>query len=291
MQQQKNRKELWKLTESYKSDYQPDVNQGLIRLKGKINSTNKVKRFSIQKRVLQMAAAILLLIGVGAGYQLFSTSTPNLQLQATNEIIHTLLPDGSEVSLNKYSQLSFPERFEEGKRVVQLNGEAFFKIKKDQNQPFIVQTANTKVEVLGTSFNLRAYPKEELISLEVEEGKVAFHLPDTPQPTILTANQKIQYLQSDQALEEITTINWEDTAWRTPTLTFDNTPLSEIISYLNSNFDVQIEISSPNISQCVLTATLVNNDPLSILKRVEKTFQMQLNTTSPNQYSLSGICQ
>lgn len=291
MQQQKNRKELWKLTESYKSNYQPDVNQGLIRLKGKINSTNQVKRFSIPKRVLQIAAAILLLIGVGAGYQFFSTSTPNLQLQATNEIIHTLLPDGSEVSLNKYSQLSFPERFEEGKRVVQLNGEAFFKVKKDQNQPFIVQTANTEVEVLGTSFNLRAYPKEEIISLEVEEGKVAFHLPDTPQPTILTANQKIQYLQSGQALEEVTTINWEDTAWRTPTLTFDNTPLSEIISYLNSNFDVQVEVSSPNIPKCVLTATLVNNDPLSILERVEKTFQMKLNTSSSNQYSLSGVCQ
>jgi len=194
MQQQKNRKELWKLTESYKSGYQPDVNQGLVRLKGKINNTDKVKRFSIQRRVLQMAAAILLLIGFGAGYQLFSTSTSNLQLQATNEIIHTLLPDGSEVSLNKYSQLSFPEKFEEGKRVVQLNGEAFFKVKKDQNQPFIVQTANTEVEVLGTSFNLRAYPKEETISLEVEEGKVAFHLPDTPEPTILTANQKVQLL-------------------------------------------------------------------------------------------------
>jgi len=290
-QQEKNTKKLWKLTESYKKDYQPDVNQGLVRLKGRINSTNKVKHFSLQKRLIQMAAAALLLIGIGTGYQLFLPSTSNIQLQATNEIIHTRLPDGSEVSLNKYSQISFPEKFEEGKRVVQLNGEAFFKIKKDQTQPFIVQTANTEVEVLGTSFNLRAYAHEEMTSLEVEEGKVALHLTDNSQPTILTTNQKIQYHQSEQVLEEITTIHWEDIAWHTPKLTFDNIPLSEIVNYLNSNFDVQVEISSPNLTQCALTATLVNNDPISILKRVEKTFQVQLKTTSPNKYNLSGVCQ
>lgn len=290
-QQEKNSKKLWKLTESYKQDYQPDVNQGLIGLKKKINSTEKVRYFSFQQRGFQMAAAILFLIGLGAGYQLFFTSTSNLQIEATNEIVHTLLPDGSEVAINKNSQLFFPEKFEKGKRVVQLNGEAFFKIKKDQSQPFIVQTATTEVEVLGTSFNLRAYAKEEITSLEVEEGKVAFHLPDHSQPTILTSNQKIQYLQSDRILEEVTAINWEDTAWRTPKLTFDNIPLSEIISYLNSNFDVQVEVLSSALSQCALTATLVNNDPLSILKRIEKTFQVQLNTTSPNNYSLSGICQ
>lgn len=290
-QQEKNSKKLWKLTESYKKGYQPDVDQGLIGLKKKINHREKVKYFSLQPRVIQMAAAILLLIGLGAGYQLFFTSPSHLQIQATSEVVHARLPDGSEVSLNKNSQLSFPEKFKNGKRIVQLNGEAFFKVKKDQSQPFIVQTATTKVEVLGTSFNLRAYAKEEVTSLEVEEGKVAFHLPDNAQPTIIKSKQKIQYLQSDRILEEVTAISWDDTAWRAPKLTFDNTPLSEIITYLKSNFDVQVEVVSPKLSQCSLTATLVNNDPVSILKRVEKTFQVQLDTTTPTSYSLSGVCQ
>lgn len=290
-QQQKTNKKLWKLTESYKQGYSPDVDQGLVRLKGRINSTNKIKRLLLPKRVVQMAAAILLLIGLGSGYQFFFTNNANLQLQATNKIIHTHLPDGSEVYLNRHSHLSFPEKFADGKRIVQLNGEAFFKVKKNQSQPFIVQTTATEVEVLGTSFNLRAYAKEQITSLKVEEGKVAFHLPENTQPTILTANQKIQYLQSDQVLEKITLVNWEDTAWHTSKLTFDNTPLSEIISYLKSNFDVQIEVSPPSLTQCALTATLVENNPLSILKRVEKTFQVQLSTTSSSKYSLSGVCQ
>ncbi len=290
MQQQQNNKELWKLTESYKNHYLPDVDQGLVKLKKRINPPLKTRR--LPRRIIQMAAAILLLIGLGAIYQLFFTTSSNsLELHATNYPIHQILPDGSEVLLNKHSQLSFPERFEGEKRVVQLNGEAFFKIKKDQTQPFIVQTAATEVEVLGTSFNLRAYEKEQITSLKVEEGKVALHLPETTQPTILTANQKIQYLQSERILEKITPVNWEDTAWHTSKLTFDNTPLSEIVSYLNSNFDVQVEILSPSLRQCPLTATLVSNNPLSILKRVEKTFQVQLNTTNSNTYSLSGVCQ
>ena len=292
MQQQKNTKELWKLTESYKKDYQPDVDQGLVILKNRINKNHKTKRLPIQKRLNQMAAAILLLVGLGAAYQLYSPNNSNLQqLHATNDLVHKVLPDGSEVFLNKHSQLSFPEKFEGEKRVVQLDGEAFFKIKENQTRPFVVETAVTRVEVLGTSFNLRAYAKEQITSLKVEEGKVAFHLPEVTQPTILKANQKIQYLQADRILKEITPVNWEDTAWHTPKLTFDNTPLSEIVSYLSSTFNVQIEILSPSLTQCPLTATLVDNNPLSILKRIEKTFQVQLNTISPNSYSLTGVCQ
>ncbi len=291
-QQEKNNKELWKLTESYKKNYQPDVNQGLVILKNKISRTHATKRSLLQRRVLQMAAAVLILIGSGAVYQLFfANNSTTQQLFATNTLVHKTLPDGSEVLLNKHSQLSFPKKFEGDKRIVQLNGEAYFKIKKDQNQPFIVQTSATEVEVLGTSFNLRAYAKEEITSLKVEEGRVAIHLPDSSNPTILTANQKVQYAQSDQTLKEITATNWEDTAWHTSKLTFDNTPLSEIISYLTTNFDVHIEVLSPSLSQCPLTATLVDNDPLSILKRIEKTFQVQLNTTDANSYSLSGVCQ
>jgi len=144
-QQEKISKELIKLTESYKKNYQPNVNEGLVRLRDKIDSSNthKVKHLPTRSRLMPMAAAILLLIGLGASYQLFFTSNSNLQqLQATNEMIHTFLPDGSEVFLNKHSQLSFPEKFEGAKRIVQLNGEAFFKVKKDQTQPFIVQTGS-----------------------------------------------------------------------------------------------------------------------------------------------------
>lgn len=291
-QQEKNNKELWKLTESYKKDYQPDVNQGLVLLKNRIKNTSKTRRLPIRRRMLQIAAAALLLISISTAYQSLFTNNADLQeLQATTDPVYKILPDGSEVLLNKHSQLSFPEKFEGDKRIVQLNGEAYFKIKKDPKQPFIVQTAATEVEVLGTSFNLRAYEKEEITNLKVEEGTVALHLPESSNPTILTANQKVQYFQSDRTLKEITAVNWEDTAWHTAKLTFDNTPLSEIISYLNTNFEVNVEVLSPSLTQCPLTATLVDNNPLSILKRVEKTFQVQLNASDANSYSLSGVCQ
>src|SRR5690606_37727632 len=75
------------------------------------------------------------------------------------------LPDGSKVCLNSGSKITFDNTFKSGVRKLSLEGEAFFSVKKDSEIPFIVNTDDLQVEVLGTEFNLKAYPDEESVSV------------------------------------------------------------------------------------------------------------------------------
>ena len=82
------------------------------------------------------------------------------------------LADGTLVFLNKDSRLTFPTTFGENERVVVLEGEAFFDVARDEEHPFVIYSENTRTEVLGTSFNLKAYDKQEEVELTVVTGEV-----------------------------------------------------------------------------------------------------------------------
>lgn len=82
------------------------------------------------------------------------------------------LPDGSKVWLNAASSLRFPASFSGKERKVELTGEAYFEIAKNKNMPFKVISANQSVEVLGTHFNINAYPDEATINTTLLEGRV-----------------------------------------------------------------------------------------------------------------------
>lgn len=87
--------------------------------------------------------------------------------------ITTLLPDGTRVKLNADSKLIVPASFEDETREVTLIGEAFFDVTHDESRPFLIHTGDVFTKVLGTSFNVRAYPDEKNIQVVVESGKVS----------------------------------------------------------------------------------------------------------------------
>ena len=125
---------------------------------------------------LRVAAAVLLLVGV---WSLLRVFLPPSQLQmvtvtAGAERQQTTLPDGSKVWVNRHSTLSYAANFNEKVREVQLQGEAFFEVKKDQGRPFTVLANETRTQVLGTSFNVRAYGAEDSVEVAVVTGRVAF---------------------------------------------------------------------------------------------------------------------
>ncbi len=102
--------------------------------------------------------------------------------------ITTRLPDGSTVILNSGSKIIFPEKFINNSREVSLIGEGFFEVKPNPEKPFIVSMNGNKVRVLGTSFNIRSYPKDSLIQVSVATGKVSYTIP-TGESVILNPDQ------------------------------------------------------------------------------------------------------
>ncbi len=157
--------------------------------------------------IWKIAAAILLV--VGAGY-LYRTEVLNMVspvherqlLSAAGERRQLLLPDGTRVWLGPGSRLDYPNRFNGEKRKVKLEGEAFFDVVHDSNQPFIIQTDEVSTTVLGTSFNVRAYKGKENVEVTLVTGKVAVALKNkgkTLQNTIEN-NQQIIVNKADFSL-------------------------------------------------------------------------------------------
>ncbi|RZM30147.1 MAG: FecR family protein [Pedobacter sp.] len=99
-------------------------------------------------------------------FEMTSVTTP---MGGTYQV---MLPDGSRVWLNAASKISFPSQFPEGERVVSLQGEAYFEVKKERDRPFIVESPGQSVEVLGTHFNINSYENEGVVRTTLLEGSV-----------------------------------------------------------------------------------------------------------------------
>lgn len=291
--------ELWHLSKEYKSDFEPDVEKGLTALKHRIakdktENTDSAKVIPMRRLWLnRVAAAAMLLLGFGYLFNLWTNENPELKTLVTNSSIieATKLPDGSTVWVNKNSRLSFPESFTGASRTVFLEGEAYFDVTKNLDKPFIVKTEAGNVSVLGTAFNVRAYPDERNIAVEVEEGKVAFEIPTLKVSKILEATDKIVYDKVKETLSPLNVLDWKDTAWKKRELTFQDKPVVDVLTYLVNNFDLQVSFNKEELKDCPLNATFVENQPTSILKTIESAFPtIEIKETSPKILKVSGTC-
>lgn len=291
--------QLWEISKDYKNEYEPNVILGLSKLKTRIAQDKKVgvstKVIAINRRqwLGRIAATVVLLVTCGFLFTIFVNNSPDNQTLATTDTImeNVLLPDGSTVWVNKNSQLSFPTTFEGAERVVELEGEAFFQVTKNPNQPFIVKMPNSEVKVLGTAFNVSAYPEEATTIVEVEEGKVAFTASETAKEVILTANEKIVLNNANATLSDIQALDWTATAWKAKQLNFEDKPISEIAIYLATNFQVELDFDKEKLGNCPFNASLVKNTPEAILKKVDLAFpSIQLKEVHSKYYQLNGTC-
>jgi len=290
--------QLWTISEGYKDGYEPNVEKGLALLKGRIakEKTTSTAKVIPMRRVwlTRIAASVLFLLASGFLFNLFVNNGAELQqLATTNQLMENVqLPDGSTVWLNKHSQLSFPKSFIGTARIVQLEGEAFFKVAKNAAQPFIVQMPNSTVKVLGTEFNVRAYSEEATTMVEVAEGSVAFTAAETQETRKLTANDKVILNKKDATLSVLKPLDWKDVAWKEKQLSFDSQPLKDVLTYLKTNFDVEVAFDKSELSDCPFTATIVDNTPKTILNQVALAFKsIELEQVDSKSYELKGSCE
>jgi len=154
------------------------------------------------------------------------------------------LSDGTEIFLNSGTRIKFPQQFEANKRMVFLEGEAFFKVSKDPNRPFIVQTEKTSTKVLGTRFNLLGRKGKAEI-LTVEEGRVQFSARGCLDTLILTANMQSTYKDGKMDLREVR--SGQSNAWTTGQLIFNGNTLQEVIPELERWYNIKINCKDADL--------------------------------------------
>lgn len=188
-----------------------------------------------------------------------------------------ILPDGSYVFLNAASSLQFPSRFTSSQRKVNLIGEAYFEVVKNTKQPFLVTTEGQQLTVLGTHFNVSAYPNE-LQTTTLAEGSVELLLHPSTTTTgirqLLKPNQQAVLLSNNYQVKTVDAT--DEIAWTTGVFIFKQTPLLNVMNRLGRWYDVDIDVN--NIPDQVVSAEFPKTYQLSeILKVIEFSYGIKFD--------------
>jgi ferric-dicitrate binding protein FerR (iron transport regulator) len=248
---------------------------------------NDISGRSLQK-LLKIAAAIIVLLSLGIAYLIVNPSESQDLTNAYNKITvpkgskaKLEFEDGTKVWLNAESSLTYPSKFSKSERKVNLVGEAYFIVSKNPNRPFIVMTSGIRINVLGTSFNVKAYPQDNTIETTLESGvlsveqlnlgrssreniilkpnqklillknplnrekKNSDNKSDSLQKKNLALTEKIQATQKSGLYKDIDTKTY--TSWKEGKLIFKNEPLYTLASRLEKWYNINIQIADESL--------------------------------------------
>lgn len=226
------------------------------------------------------AIALVLLIPIWVGYRYFTTSEV-IRLSASNEILEALLPDGSMISLNAYSSLTYTEDYGKTNRDVFLNGEGYFEVNRDSLLPFMISCGNSRLEVLGTSFYAHAEQDAGDMGVVLVDGSVAVYF-DEARSTgkTIIPGEKAELIQSNQRIIVSPNEDPNFLAWKTYHLIFLDDRLDMIIKTLNKVYQANISLANETLTSCRLTASFNQQSLESVLSVIQVTMDLQAETTS-----------
>ncbi|MGO4294417.1 FecR family protein [Chitinophaga sp. RAB17] len=188
-----------------------------------------------------------------------------------------VLPDGSQVWLNAASSLHYPTQFPDQERKVELSGEAYFDIVKDDRKPFLVVTAQQTISVLGTSFNVKAYTDEPYIKTTLIAGSVKIDPLNGSKSRVLKPGEQAIVANNDLQVKTIDTK--EDVSWRSDLFYFSDTDLREMAYQLQRWYDIEVDFSSLPAKR--LYGQLPRSTPLpELLSAIEKTSNIKFKLSN-----------
>ncbi len=187
-----------------------------------------------------------------------------------------MLADGTHIFLNGDSRIKYKRNFTGNERNVFLQGEAFFNVARNEQKPFVIGLKKAEVKVLGTSFNVKAYPEDKKMETSVLTGKVAF----THTQGMLKKKQESMYLvpgqkgvvdRSNKSFDKLQVDNEKDVAWINKNLHFENTTLLEITRTLYRMYGVNFKFTDGSLKDLRITANFENEKLEEVIKILEMT--------------------
>jgi len=219
-----------------------------------IKNTDQV--FFLQNKNWAIAASLVFLFGLS--FFFYQSSQQMIEKQYATKLgehAKITLSDGTQIWLNAGSLLKYPKEFKGDTREVYLTGEAFFDVAKDKKHPFIIHTDKMDTKVLGTSFNVQAYPDHALQEVSVLTGRVNVKSSVTEENVYVTPGQKVVFKAKNNKLQAFKDIPVNTISlWRKNIIVFEETPLPEVIATLNRNYNVAIEIDNKNLNNMKISA-------------------------------------
>jgi len=245
----------------------------------------KAKTMNYQK----WAAAAFFLIGLSTMVYLFygiPSGQTNFVSSDRTETIQ--LTDGSEVVLNKHASLSLADGFGNKLRDMRLEGEAYFKVKNNNDQPFTVKVGDLEIEVLGTEFNIKNESGNNKINVFVAEGKVKVSSLKTGTKVILNAGESSTFNKTSRALLKDKTDKANAISWMNDKLRFVDAKLIDVIHDIENHFDISIELQNTKLENCPYTSIFNGATADKVLETISAVFDIQIMKEGEATYSLTG---
>lgn len=242
---------------------------------------NKQEGANHRRTLLKIAASIILLSSLGillyANRGSFSKSAGTLAMVekevGKGKISFLRLEDGTKVWLNAGSKLIYPAHFSQETREVALTGEAYFEVAHLEKKPFIIKSGAVKTVVLGTSFNINAYPDNKKVEVTVLSGKVAVITPGKwklyTNTVYLTPNQSVVYHNNESEIPPSKVNAEESIDWKEGKLIFKSTPLLMAVKEFERKYNITLDCSD-KIKDCRITADFNNESVGNALKVMTK---------------------
>jgi transmembrane sensor len=227
----------------------PDqLNNALNRFNENIQGSDRQRKRKIYLQWMRYAAIFAGTVIVWL-FMVFGPSKKNQGSLITASVAHTdssklvVLSDGTRVWLNSNSALTYPLQFSNENRLVTLTGEAYFDVTHDTSHPFIIQTANIRIKVLGTSFNVQAYPNEKQAEAVLVNGRIVIGDSIGNNLAVMRPNQIARFEKNDHKLT-IQNVNPETyTSWRYGQITLTAASLTTIINKLSEIYQVRFSVA------------------------------------------------
>ena len=303
----KQSEDAWRLAKNYRTHVRFDKEKTWTGIEKR---TKRQYTSSFLLRVAGIAASVALVVGWGLSYLLTDGRRQSAVTEQQPQKItlyvpagvssKTVLPDSTVIWLNASSTLSYPSYFNGDTRTVELIGEAFFDVSRDENKPFIIQSGSLTVNVLGTSFNFKHYEEDSQAVLAVVTGTVALST-DAATVTKLKAGKyatvDLQSLRTkvfdtpqsnspEPKPAKPETVSAEAntdqfSSWRNNKMIFRDEPFVNVLNELSRRYNVEFEITGDEIKNYEYTATFDNLSLEDILNF--------LTMSSPISYSVQHV--
>ncbi len=237
-------------------------------------------------------AALLALIIISTFAAIYLFRNEEVEILLTQKTKETFtLPDGSTITLAPESKAIYDKTYGKKERKIIVTGWVYLEVAKNERLPFRVWAGNLEILVTGTSFYIHSSATEQDASVILESGKVKAYPKGKPSEAIeLKPGQAASYVSSKDIIT-ITSPEPNYAAWNTHKFQFNNTSLDEIIALIESVYSIHIDLSSPELGSCKLTATFENQSPESILQVIASALHLKLGGDDTS-FILSGMpCQ
>ncbi|GHT23462.1 anti-sigma factor [Bacteroidia bacterium] len=225
------------------------------------------------RQAMSIAASLLILISAGFGIYKYNPVSPTEVLYSDvstsyGETKIVTLPDGTTVTLNACSHISYLNKFAGGERRVRLEGEAYFQVMRNEKQPFVITTNQFDVNVLGTEFNVKAYHNDAIHTIDVNSGKVQVEMPEATIRLVAEEHLAVDLLGSSYSkYKEPQAV----VGWRKGELHFNRAPIRDVANELERIYHCTIEFAPGQAFDNRISGEHANPNLEAVLQSIEIT--------------------